>query len=460
MAVAVVYVAALFVTILDTTIVHVTLPTLADEFGVGIDSIEWVVTAYLLSLAVFIPASGWIGDRVGMKTTLLSAIVVFTVASGLCGLAQNVGQLVAFRVLQGVGGGLLTPVGLAMLFRAFPPERRAAASRILIIPTAVAPALGPVLGGLLIEVASWRWVFFVNVPIGIAVAVYGKRFLTEHREPEPGRFDLPGFVLAGIGFASLVFALSEGPREGWTAPVTVVAGTIAVVALVVLVVVELRTPRPMLAIRLFTNRLFRATNVVSGFGSAAFLGVLFLMPLMLQEARGASAFESGLTTFPEALGVLSCSQLVARLYPRFGPRVLMATGMTTMVGWLLLLSRVGLETSDWWIRGLMFLLGTAYSFLIIPTQAASFATISPADTGRASALYNTQRQVSQALGVAVLATTLAAALPDAGPTGLSAYQSALVVAAAFAAAAAVAAVFVPTADARETMSVRRRPRPT
>lgn len=455
-AVAVVYVAVLFVTILDTTIVHVALPTLSEEFGVGIDSIEWVVTAYLLSLAVFIPASGWIGDRFGMKRTLLVAIVTFTIASGLCGVAQDVHQLIAFRVLQGVGGGLLTPVGLAMLFRAFPPEQRADAARILIIPTAVAPALGPVLGGTLIDLASWRLVFLVNVPLGIAVIGYGWRYLRESRQDDPGRFDVPGFLLAGVGFATLVFALSEGPREGWTAPLTVGAGVIAVVALAALVVVEARTPQPMLSIRLFGDRLFRATNVVSAFGAAAFLGVLFLMPLLLQQVRGASAFHSGLTTFPEALGVLSCSQLVARLYPRFGPRVLMVAGMAMMAGWLVVLSRVGLETSEWTIRLLMYLLGTSYSFLIIPTQAASFATISSADTGRASALYNTQRQVAQALGVALLATVLATSLPSAGPTGLAAFQKALLVAALLAAIAALTALAVPTADARETMVARRR----
>jgi len=188
--VSIAYVSAMFVTILDTTIVHVALPTLAREFGVGIGSIEWVITGYLLSLAVWIPASGWIGDRLGTKRTFLAALSVFTVASLLCGLAPSLGQLVAFRILQGVGGGVLTPVGLAMLYREFPPERRAAASKVLLIPTALAPALGPVLGGLLIETVSWRWIFLVNVPIGIGVFAFGARLLREHREPEAGRFML------------------------------------------------------------------------------------------------------------------------------------------------------------------------------------------------------------------------------------------------------------------------------
>ncbi len=458
--VAIVYVAAMFVTILDTTIVHVTLPTLAQEFGVGIGSIEWVVTGYLLSLAVWIPASGWIGDRVGTKRTMLFAIAVFTVASALCGVSASLGQLVAFRILQGIGGGMLAPVGLAMLYRAFPPERRAQASKVLIIPTAVAPALGPIVGGALIESASWHWVFLVNVPIGIAVFVFGAVYLHEQREPSAGRFDLPGFILAGGALALILFAMSEGPRAGWGAPVTVITGLGGIAAAVALVVVELRTAQPMLTLPLLGNRLFRSTNAVSIFATAAFIGTLFLMPVMLQQVRGASALESGLTTFPEALGVLALSQLVGRLYVRVGPRALMVFGMAAMGGLLVAVSRVGLETNEWAIRGLMFALGGSFSFLIIALQASSFATIAPADTGRASALYNTQRQVSQALGVALLASTLAAFLPD-GSDGssagdLGAYQKAFLIAAVIAFVGSIVAIRVPDADAHATRVARHR----
>lgn len=458
--VAIVYVAAMFVTILDTTIVHVTLPTLADEFGVGIGSIEWVVTGYLLSLAVWIPASGWIGDRIGTKRTLLFAIAVFTVASALCGMSTSLGQLVAFRILQGVGGGMLAPVGLAMLFRAFPPERRAQASKVLIIPTAVAPALGPIVGGALIESASWHWVFLVNVPIGIAVFVFGAVYLHEHREPAAGRFDVPGFLLAGGALALILFAMSEGPKSGWGAPITVATGVAGLAAAVALVLVELRTAQPMLTLPLLRNRLFRSTNAVSVFATAAFMGTLFLLPVMLQQVRDATALESGLTTFPEALGVLAVSQLVGRLYSRVGPRALMVFGMAAMGVLLVAVSRVGLETSEWTIRGLMFALGGSFAFLIIALQASSFATIAPADTGRASALYNTQRQVSQALGVAVVASTLAAFLASgadgSSASDLGAYQKAFLVTAVIAFVGSIVAIRVPDADAHATRVARHR----
>jgi EmrB/QacA subfamily drug resistance transporter len=458
--VAIVYVAALFVSILDTTIINVALPTLAADFEVPTASIEWVVTGYLLSLAVWIPASGWIGDRFGTKRVMLIALAIFTASSLLCGLSTSLPQLITFRIVQGVGGGMLTPVGLAMLFRAFPPEQRAAASKVLIIPTAIAPASGPVIGGLLIDKLSWHWVFFVNVPLGVGAFVFGVVFLREHREPRPGRFDLPGFVLSAIALSALLLALSEGPQRGWGSPVVAGAAVTAILGAIVLVRVELTTPEPMLNLRLLRNRMFRSTNTVSAFSTASFLAVLFIMPTYLQVVKGASALAAGLATFPEALGVLCSSQLVGRLYPGIGPRRLMIAGLVGMSSCMVLLSRVDLSTSLWVVRVLMFMLGSSFAFMIISLQAASFATISPADTGRAAALFSTQRQMCAAIGVAIVATYLAAFLPGDEGEGaapidqVSAFQGALLVAAAIAACGISAAWHVRDTDALGTMRRR------
>jgi EmrB/QacA subfamily drug resistance transporter len=197
--VATAFVAGLFMQIMDTTVVNVALPTLARDFGVDNSAVEWVVTGYLLSLAVWVPASGWIGDRFGTKKTFLFALVVFTTGSALCGAAWSVESLIAFRLLQGVGGGMLTPVGTAMLFRAFAAHERAQASAVLTVPTAIAPAVGPVLGGWLVDYATWRWIFYLNVPIGIAAFAFALLFLREHVEPGPGRFDMWGFVCSDGG---------------------------------------------------------------------------------------------------------------------------------------------------------------------------------------------------------------------------------------------------------------------
>src|ERR1700679_3034654 len=215
-AVGVVFVAAMFMSIMDVTIVNVALPPPPRDFKVSPTAVDAISIAFLVSLAVFIPASGWLGDRFGGKRVLLTAIVVFTAASALCGVAQSLGELVFFRVLQGVGGGMLAPVGLAMLFRAFPPAERIRASAILTVPTTFAPALGPVLGGLLVTDLSWRWVFYVNVPIGAVAFVFGLIFLrTGGAQANPGRFDLAGFLLSGIGLGALMYGVSEGPNKGW-----------------------------------------------------------------------------------------------------------------------------------------------------------------------------------------------------------------------------------------------------
>jgi len=461
-AVAVVYVCAMFVNILDTTVVTVILPTLTREFKVGTNSIDWVVTGYLLSLAVWIPASGWIGDRIGTKRVFLFALVIFTTASALCGLSTSLGEMVAFRILQGVGGGMLTPVGFAMLMRAFPPEQRAQASKILIIPTAMAPATGPIIGGLLTDWLSWRWVFFVNLPICLAVLVFGLIFLDEHREPAAGSFDLPGFVLSGGGLASILYALSQGPARGWESPIVLLTGAIGVVAFVALVRVELAKAIPMLQLRLLRDRLFRSVMSTSVFSTGAFLGVLFVMPLYLQEVLGVSALQSGLTTFPEAVGVMSVSQLSGRLYPTIGPRRLMVGGLIGLALLLIALSRIELTTSLWTIRVLMFFMGASMSFVFIPLQASAFARIPSAGTGRASAIYNTQRQMASALGVAVLATVLAASLPavsEAGRAGfvddqVGAFHRVFLVAAGIAAFGALVASRVHDEDAESTMRAR------
>ena len=454
--VATVYVLALVLIILDTTIVSVALKSLGDEFDVSVSSIQWVVTGYLVSLAVWMPASGWFGDRFGTKRTFLVALGIFTVASSLCGLARSLPELVAFRALQGVGGGLLTPVGLTMLWRAYPPERRAAASRALMIPLAFAPAIGPTLGGLLIDTASWRWVFLVNVPVGGAALVFGARRLREHREPSAQGFDVAGFVLASLALGSALFALSEGPDHGWTTARVVVSAIVAAVATALLIAVELRSPAPMLNLRLFGNRLFRITNVVSMFASGTFIGVLFMVPLMVQTVGGESALDSGLVSAPHALGVLGASQLAARAYPRVGPSRLMTAGLLGMAAVLLVMSRINATTPDAWLYLEMFLLGALYALPIISLQTSSFASISSEDTGRASALYNTQRQVGSALGVAVLTTTLTTFLPDDGETaaGHEAFQKVYIVAAALAATGAFIARLVPD---KEAMSAFRHP---
>ncbi|HEY4388775.1 MAG TPA: DHA2 family efflux MFS transporter permease subunit, partial [Ktedonobacteraceae bacterium] len=315
-SVSIIFVVAMFVSIMDGTIVNVALPSLSQQFHMEGTSIDIVVVSYLVALAVIIPVSGWMGDRWGTKRVFLSVLALFSLASALCGLSWNFEALVVFRALQGLAGGALIPVGTAILYRIFPPEERIRLSSTLMIPTIIAPATGPVLGGFFVDHLSWRWVFYVNVPIGIAACLFGLVYLQEHREPEAGSFDLPGFLLAGIGLAMTMYALSEGASFGWTTFGILGSLIVGVILLALFVVVELRTKEPMIDLRLLGNHIFRTCNLVSLFAAAGFLGVLFVAPLYLQEGRGISAFVSGLTTFPESIGVVVSTQFVSRLYPR------------------------------------------------------------------------------------------------------------------------------------------------
>jgi EmrB/QacA subfamily drug resistance transporter len=463
-AVSVVFVAAMFMSIMDVTIVNVALPTIGHDFRVNPTAVDGISIAFLVSLAVFIPASGWLGDRFGGRRVLLSAIVIFTGASVACGLASSLGELVIFRVLQGVGGGMLAPVGMAMLFRAFPPEERIRASSILVVPTALAPALGPVLGGLLVSDFSWRWVFFVNLPIGVAALVFGLIFLHQRTEPSRARFDLPGFLLSGIGLGAFMYGFSEGPIAGWGSTRVLVSLAAGLVLLAMMVRFELRAPEPIVALRLLGNRLFRSSNAIIVLASIGFLGVLYAISLYYQDGRGLSALGSGLSTFPEAVGVMVGSQLATRLiYPRLGPRRHIIGGLLGVSVSIGLLSLLGAGTSLWWARLLMVTLGLAMSNVFVPVQAISFATISPAETGKGSTMFNALRQLGGAVGVALLTTAvviigpvhLVAGHPAAN---LEAYRVAFLVAAVIVLAGILPALTISDREAAHTIPARRRSR--
>jgi EmrB/QacA subfamily drug resistance transporter len=457
-----VYMVGIYMTVVDSTIVYTALPSIARDFHAALPSTEWVTLGYLLSLAVLVPSSGWIGDRFGTRRTYLLALALFTGASALCGLSGDLRLLIVFRVIQGIGGGLIVPVGQAMLFRAFPAERRARAAGMVALGVSLGPATGPVLGGILVTELSWRWCFFVNIPLGIVALAIGLLFLREHREPVPGAFDLSGFLLAGPGVALFLYAISESSVLGWTDPVIILTGAGGLAALAALVVTELRKPAPMLNLRLLKNRIFRTTSTVSVFSMGVYTAYLFIMPEFLQQARGASALSSGLTTLPGAIGLWTSSQVAARVYPRAGPRRMAVLGLAgvTVIFCLFGLT-TGLATSAWLIRGLAFCSGSAIAWCVIAVQAASFSTISPADTGRASALFNTGAQAAGGIGVAVLVTVVSSA-GRAGGRGAAlvpAFHHAFLAAAALVVAAGLIALTIRDSDAAASMRRRGRAGP-
>jgi EmrB/QacA subfamily drug resistance transporter len=452
-AVSVAYVTGTFMSSIDNHIVNVALPSISRTFHSPLATAQWTVIGYVLSLAIWMPASGWIGDRVGTKRTFLFALAVFTGASALCGQARSMNELIAARVLQGVGGGMLVPVGTAMLYRAYPPAERARVTRILMLPILIGPAAAPVIGGLLVEKLSWRWAFYVNVPIGVATLAFCALYLVEHREPPQGRFDIGGFVLSASGLSLLLYAISEGSLTGWSDPQIIVCGLAGLMSGAGFVWWELRRAHPLLKLRLLEDRLFRATNIVTSLNLGGFLGALFLAPIFLQEGLGLSPLTSGLTTFVSAVGVFCASQPIGRLYPRLGPRRMAAAGSGGLALLLCSFLLFGPGSSLWPIRTVMFMMGLVNSATILSGQASMYTGISSSDTGHASAILSTQRQVSMAFSVAIL-TTIVTSHPHDKLLGFHAAFGAAALMALLGAIAALA--LIKDDDARATMVTQHR----
>ena len=452
---------AIFLSIVDGAITTVALPSIGSQFHLAATSLDSVVVVYPVCVGMTLPASAWLGDRFGGKRVMLLSLALFTLASALCGSADGLTQLVCYRALQGCAGGLLLPVGGTMLFRTFSATERIRASRLMIFPQQVAPAVAPILGGILVTGFSWRWVFYVNLPVGAAATLFGLLFLAPHHDHSPGRLDIPGLLLSAAGLAWLMYGICEGAQQGWSAtPVdAALAGGLALLAAATFV--QLRTREPVLRLRLFADRLFRDTNLICLVGMVAIMGAMFLGPLFIQEAQGRSALASGTSTFTEAFGVLLTVQVAGAVYARVGPRLIIALGLGGDAVVLLLLSGCGLHTSLWTFRLYMFLLGVGMGGVFMPTTVASLSTVDRADVGHASTLNTMVRQTAGALAPAVVATLLV--LEGGRPAGtappLSAYQDAYRGLALIALVAALFSLTMPDAAARRAALGQPEPEP-
>lgn len=396
----------IFMVIVDGSITTVALPSLARQFQLSPAGLDGVVVIYPVCLGMVIPASAWLLERYDGRRVLLTGLALFTLASGLCGAAQNLPQLIVFRALQGLAAGALMPVSQGLIFRTFTQHEQIRLSRITIIPQQLAPAIAPLLGGSLVVSFSWRWVFYANVPVGLAAVVFGLLFLGEHREHRAARLDLAGLLLSAAATGSLMYGVCSGPDQGWTAPAVLVALVAGAALFGVAIRHQLRTAQPALRLRLFADRFFRKACLVSLAGLVPTMGTMFLVPLFLQQAQGRDAFASGSATFTEAFGVLLTMQLVGVLYQRVGPGPIIGGGLLGVAVVELLFATCDAHTGLWTLRLYMFLLGVMMGAFFIPVTIAGLTTLDRADSAQAATLGTVVRQFGMALAPTVVTAAL------------------------------------------------------
>jgi EmrB/QacA subfamily drug resistance transporter len=434
-----------FILVLDVSVATVALPTIRDELGFSAEDLQWIITGYALTFGGFLLLGGRAADLLGRRRVFVAGLALFVAASLLAGLAQSAVMLVGARLLQGLGGALVSPAALSLLTTTF--AEGPARNRAMGVWGAVAAgggAAGLLLGGVLTELLSWRWVFLVNVPIGAAVLALAPRLLTESRSPDRSRIDVFGALLATGALLLLVFGLTSGEREGFGAPVTLLCLAVGVLLLVAFVAVERRTAHPLVPLGIFRRASLDGANIVFLAVSAVIAGMSFFGTLYLQGTLGFSPIETGLAFLPTTLTIMVVSAVVARVVDRTGPRALLAAGALLMLAGMLLLSRLSADgdyLADALPGFLLTALGLGLSFTT--GMLAATAGIGEAEQGLASGLVNTSQQIGQALGLAVLATVAAAVTggAEADPSALvDGWATAFLVGAAFALIALVAAL--------------------
>ena len=409
-----------FMSILDTTIVNIALPSVLRDFHANLELGQLVVTSYLMALAVVIPLSGFLGERVGMKRLYMITLAFFTFGSLLCGFAWDVNSLVAFRVIQGIGGGMLQPLGMALVFTMITPLERPYFMALLGIPVLIAPIVGPSLGGYLVEYSSWRMIFYINVPIGLIDIVLAAVLLKETPIRHLTKLDTRGFALAAIAFPCLILGLTRGSDVGWTSPTVLALLGVGVAAFTLFVRVELTHHDPMLQVGLFKDKMFALASCTQWIGFFSLFGLNFILPIYLQTAHGWGAAETGLALLPMGVVAFITMNLAGRMYNRVGPRPLAMSGLAVLALTTFLWSVVDEHTSIVAIMVLVGGRGLALGLFSQTVQMVAFNTVPEGQMPRATALVNTGQRLTGALSSAVLVTALTMSLAAHGaPAGSS-----------------------------------------
>jgi EmrB/QacA subfamily drug resistance transporter len=409
--------------ILDTTIVNVALATLGHELHATISQIQWVVTGYMLSLAAVIPITGWAARRFGAKQVYLVSLVLFVAGSALCGLASSSTELIVFRVLQGVGGGMILPIGQLMMAEAAGPKRMGRVMGIVAVPAMLAPVLGPALGGLIVDNASWRWIFYVNLPIGVIAVIAALRVLPRVARQVANPLDVRGLTLMVTGLPLLTYGLAEvGSTGSFGSPKVIFPGLAGIGLVAVFVVYALRTRFPLLNLRLYRRPTFSSASFAMFCLGAALFGGMILLPLYWQGIRHESVVDTGLLTAPQGLGAALAMPIAGRLTDRVGggPLALFGVILTTIA--TIPFGLIGAHTSIAWLSVAMLVRGVGIGFGFVPAMSAAFASLERSELSDATPQLNVLQRVGGSLGTAVLAVILQRAL--VGAHTLSAQASA------------------------------------
>ncbi len=399
--------------ILDTTVINVAINRLALDFNAPLTTIQWVVTGYTLALAAVIPITGWAADRFGTKRIYLTSLALFMLGSILCAFAWSAGSLIAFRVLQGAGGGMIMPSAMTILTKKAGPHRMGRVMGILGVPMLVAPILGPILGGWLVDDVSWRWIFLINVPIGIAAIVLAKMVLKRDQPQPTSKLDWVGMALLSPGLTFLIFGLAESNgTDGFAAPrswLPIVAGAALIIGFLRH---SMKAKEPLIDIRTFTHTRAGAAAGTLMLFAIAFFGALLLIPLYYQVVRGASALHAGLLVAPLGLGSMITMPIAGKLSDRYGSTVWAACGIPLLVLGMVPFALVTATTSYVLLCGSSFVLGLGMGLAMMPTMTAAMQAVPTTAIARTSTAMNIIRQSGASIGTAILSVLLASAISD------------------------------------------------
>lgn len=395
-----------FMAVLNSSIVNVALPKIMAIFNTTPSSLQWVLSSYMMTLGVIMPITGYLADTFGYKRMYFIALAIFVLGSCLCGLSWNIGTLVAARIIQAIGGGIMQPLGMAFIYRLTPREKIGMTMGIWGIAAMAAPAVGPTLGGYLVEYIDWRLIFFINVPIGILNLWLAAIRLPETELIKGQHFDLMGLVTSVIGLFCLLLALSQGTKYGWGSVYIVSLFVTSFIMLTSFVINELNHPEPLLELRLFKQPLFTISTVIGSFLNIGMFGAMFLLPLLLQSVLGQTAMKTGLILFPAAIATAVFMPISGKIYDKYGARSIVLVGLLVVSVTTYMLSHFNAMTPFGIMIVWLVLRGMGMGLSMMPVTTLGMATVPTNLTGKASAMGNVVRQVAASLGIAMFTTIM------------------------------------------------------